>query len=184
MGLLDGRGLFLGLVLAHSAVRQRLDFALVELVERHIAVADEVVALDAGALRGLPVEEFLPREHRLADVHAAVVDEGGLDDVVASGGEKAGNAVAEEVVADVAEVEGLVGVGRGEFDHHGLPGGGQLPEILRRGDIIEHFGPVKRRKDDVQESLDDIGRRHFGDILPQPGADLSRRLLGAFAGGA
>ncbi len=81
-----------------------LDLGFVVLVEVDIAVADKVVALDACRPGGLAVVPFLPSEHRFADVYAAVVDDVGLDDAVAAGFEYLREAVAEEYVAQMAEV--------------------------------------------------------------------------------
>ena len=93
VGFLQGRGGFLGLILGHPLLHELLDLSLVQLVEGHIAVAHKVVALDARGFRGLALELLLPCQHGLADVDAAVVDDRGLDDLVAAGFQQAGNAV-------------------------------------------------------------------------------------------
>ena len=73
------------------------------------------------------------REHRLADVDAAVVDEVDLAHLGAVGAQDPGGALAEGVVAQVAEVEGLVGIGAGELDHD--PGADK-----RRGSAVGRSG--------------------------------------------
>ena len=88
MGLLQGWGLLLGLVLGHSAGNKLVNFLLVDIVECHIAVAYEVVALLAGILRGNTVAFLQPGEHRLADMHSPVIDKGDLHHIVAAGLEK------------------------------------------------------------------------------------------------
>ncbi len=105
----DGRGGF-GFFLAHAFGLQLGEFFLIVLVERYVAVAYEVVALGAGTLGSGAVEPALPCEHRLADVYASVVHYVGLYHAVAAGTEYVGEARAEEYVAQVAEVQRLVGV--------------------------------------------------------------------------
>ncbi len=82
------------------------------LVEEHVEVADEMVALLAGFFGGDAFSPLLPCEHRLAYVYAAVVDDVGLHHTVAAGGEYLRYAPSEEYVAQVSEVKWLVGVGR------------------------------------------------------------------------
>ena len=85
MGSLDRRSLFLCLLLVHTRVYQLFNLALVPLVKSNVAVAYKMVALDALGLRGLAIKELLPSEHALADMHATVVDDGGLYNLVAAG---------------------------------------------------------------------------------------------------
>ena len=85
VGLFQGGGGLLGLVLGHALFHQLLDLGLVHLVEGHVAVAHQVVALDAGGFRGLSLELLLPGQHGLADMDTAVVHDRGLDDLVAAG---------------------------------------------------------------------------------------------------
>ena len=98
--------------MASQLVIYDLGMLLLQLGVCHVAVAHQMVALDAGALRGGPVEQLLPGVHRLADVHSAVVHQRGLDDLIAGSLQESGYAVAQQVIAYVAEVEGLVGIGR------------------------------------------------------------------------
>ena len=58
---------------------------LVVLVESHVVVADEVVALLARRLRSLAVAPLLPCQHRLADMDTAVVHDVSLNNLVAIG---------------------------------------------------------------------------------------------------
>ena len=155
--------------LVHVLVHLRM--FLLQLGVSYIAVADEMVALDAGALRGLAVEELFPGVHRLADVDAAVVDERGLDDLVAAGLEQARDAVTEKVVADVAEMERLVGVRRGELHHDAAAGGRQLAEVRIRSDGGEHLIPVHGTEEDVQETADAVAGGDFGHVGLEPVAD-------------
>ena len=120
VGLLDERslllGLLLGLVGTHAAsliLGLELSHLLaIVLVEEHVEVADQVVALLVGRLGRDAVAPLLPGQHRLADMDATVVDDIGLDHAVAIGLEDARQRPSEEVVAHVSQVEGLVGVGR------------------------------------------------------------------------
>ena len=88
------------------------------LVKEHIEVTDEVVAFLSGRLGSHAFAPLLPGEHRLAYVYASVVDDVGLDHAVAAGLEYLGEAESEQVVTDMAQVEGFVGVGRRVFNHH------------------------------------------------------------------
>ena len=71
----------LGLIL----FAELLYFFAVVLVEGYVVVADEVVALLAGAFGGLSVAVLFPCEHRLADVDAAVVYDVGFHHAVTVG---------------------------------------------------------------------------------------------------
>ena len=107
---LHAGGFFLGGLLIHSCGNKFLHLAGKDVVELDIAVSDEVVTLLTGTLRSGAGKRLLPCIHGFADMHAAVVDKRHLDDVVAAGLEQAGNGIAEEIVADVTEMERLVGV--------------------------------------------------------------------------
>ena len=90
--------------------------------ELHVVVADQVVALDAGGLRSLTVSELHVGQHRLADVHPAVVDQVDLHHLGPVGLENSGNALSEAVVAHVPQMQGFVGVRAAELDHNPLSG--------------------------------------------------------------
>ena len=110
---------------------QLFDFFLIMLVEFDIIFAHEVVALHPAAFRGLAVAVAQPGQHRFADMDATVVDEVHLLDVGTVGGEQLADRPAKEVVADMAEMEGLVGVGRRVFDNHRFVGGfGLLDAVM------------------------------------------------------
>ena len=120
VSLLDERRLLLGLLLSRLLVHalchvlglKLIHLLAVVLVESHVVVADEMVALLAAGLRSLAVAILQPCEHRLADVYASVVDDVGLNHLVAVGLHYLGERPTEQVVAHVSEVERLVGVGR------------------------------------------------------------------------
>ena len=61
---------------------------------------------------------FQPRQHRLADMNAAVIDDVGFHYAVAVGFDDVGQSEAKQVVAHMTEVQGLVCVGRGVLNHH------------------------------------------------------------------
>ena len=63
------------------------------------------------------VAPFLPCEHGFADMDAAVVYDVCLYHLVAVRFHDLGQAVAQQVVAHMSEVERFVGVGRRIFDH-------------------------------------------------------------------
>ena len=120
MGFHDERCLVLGFLLSLflvHALSDELRFQFVALlfivfVEEHVEVTDEVVALLVGCFGCDAVAPLDPSEHRLHDVDASVVDDIGLDDLVAVGLHDLGEAPSEQVVAHVSEMERLVGVGR------------------------------------------------------------------------
>ncbi len=131
----------------------------------HIAVSYQVVALFAGALRRGAVEAFFPGIHALADVHAAVVDDGALDNLVAAGLQDAGNAVSQKVVADMSQVQGLVGIGRRELHHDAFSRRRELAEGVIGRDALQGLVPVYRRERQVQEALHAVvggDFRHIG----------------------
>ena len=124
------RLLVAGLPLSEHLLRHLLGFrvgglglsllALQIFVEFDVALADEVVALHAKAFRGVAVllVEELVGEHGLADVDSAVVDEVHLEDFSSGLLEDSRHGFAEGVVAQVSEMERLVRVRGGEFNHH------------------------------------------------------------------
>ena len=109
-------GLLLGLLVGHALSLKLslklLNLLAVVLVEGHIVVANQVVALLAACLGCLAVAPFQPCQHRLADVYSAVVHDVGLDNAVAVCLHNLCKAPAQQVVAHVSQVERLVGVGR------------------------------------------------------------------------
>ena len=109
-------GLGLGIVGSHALSLkfslQLLHLGTVVLVKGHIVVANQVVALLAAAFGCFAVAIFEPCQHRLADVYTAVVHNIGFHHAVAVGLYYAGQGPAQQVVAHMAQVQGLVGVGR------------------------------------------------------------------------
>ena len=85
MSLFQAWSFFLSFFLAHAACHEGIDFFLVDIVEFHIAVSDEMVAFYACRFRCLAVETLLPCEHGFADVYTPVVHESYLHDVVSAG---------------------------------------------------------------------------------------------------
>ena len=120
VSLLDERRFFLSLLLgsflvhafSHVLSLQSLHFLAIVLVEGYVVVADKVVALLARSLRCLAVAVLQPCEHRLADVYTTVVYDVGLHHLVAVSLHNLCQRPSEQVVANVSEVERLVGVGR------------------------------------------------------------------------
>ena len=132
-----------------------------------------MVALDAGAFGRDAFAPLLPGQHALADVYSAVVDDVGLDHAVAAGLHQPRQREAEQIVADVAEVERLVGVGRRIFDHHQRRvGGGRGDAVARVRGLGKHAGPVALGQRQVQEAFDDLERGYLGQSLHDGGAYL------------
>ena len=85
MSLLDERCLLFGLLFVHALGDEFLYFLAVVLVESHIIVANQVVALLAGTLRCFAIAVFQPGQHRLANVDTTIVDDIGLHHLIAIG---------------------------------------------------------------------------------------------------
>ena len=162
--------------LVHLFVHGRI--FLLELGIGYVAVAHEVVALDACAFRSGAVHAFLPGIHALADVHAAVVNQGDLDYLVTGGSQQAAHGIAEKIVADVAEMQGLVGVGRRELHHHRFAGGRQLAVFLGAEDACKALLPEQIAQAQVQEALHAVESSDFGAVFLKPGADGGCRSVG------
>ena len=113
-------------------------------------------------------------------VDSGVLDDRGLDDLVAAGFEEARHAVSEEVVADMAQVQGLVGIRGGELHHDALAGSGKLAICVVGGDFGKGLVPIHRREGQVQETLHGVEGGDLRDILHEPRTDgVSRRIGGA-----
>ena len=76
-----------------------------------------MVAFLAGRFGSHAVAPFLPGEHGLADMDTAVVYDVRLYHFIAVCLHDLGQAVTQQVVAYVSEVERLVGIGGRIFDH-------------------------------------------------------------------
>ena len=116
-------------------------------------------------------------------MYAAVVDDVGLDHAVAVGGDNLCQGVAQEVVAHVSQVEGLVGVGRRILYHHQgrLRRGGGQPILLLGVDVVQQFNPGRRGNGEVEEALDDVVGGHGGLVGGEVFAYLLRRLFRSLA---
>ena len=112
---------------------------------------------------------------------AAVVHQVGLDDVMSVGLEYLRHGVAQQVVADMPQVQGFVGIGRRIFDHDRAPGGRGLPEIGIGSDLVKTRRPESAVEHEVQKTLDDIERLDFGDVGRHITADLGRSGFGRLA---
>ena len=87
-------------------------------------------------------------------MNAAVIDDLDLGDLVASGFEDAAHGMAKEVVPEVTEVKGFVGVGRAVLDHHmGGAARGLTTVIGCSGFTEEPITPELRIQFEVEESF-------------------------------
>ncbi len=184
-GLLHQRRRLLGFVLAHALCLQLLHFLLEVLVEQHVEVADQVVALLSRRFGSDAFAPFLPCQHRLADVDAAVVHYVGLDYLIAVGLQYLGQRISQQVVAHVSQVQGLVGVWAGIFHHHQLRVVTGLDETeVRVGlDAVEHREPPFGADHDVQEPFHHVEAFHSRHMVGQPltyflGRDLRSLVRG------
>ncbi len=91
-------------------------------------------------------------------MYAAVVDDVRLDDAVAVGLHDLSQSPAQQVVADVAEVQGLVGIGAGVFYHHqrAVLRDGLEAEAGVLADGLEQGYPLLRTNAEVEEALHDV----------------------------
>ena len=96
----------------HELCCQVLYLRTVMLVEFHVIVSHKMVSLFAGTGRRLSVSVLEPSEHGLADVNSAVVHNVCLNDFSAIGLGYLRNSPAQQIVANVSEVQRLVCVGR------------------------------------------------------------------------
>ena len=171
----------LRLLLRHARGRQLLDLGLVVPVELDVVFTDQMVALHSRRSGRFASAVALPRQHRLADVDAAVVDQVDLDDVMADGTQYLRDRIAQQVVADMPQMERLVGIGRRILDHHVAARRRSLPERSVGCDFGETVGPEAVRKSEVQESLDDVERLHLRHMRRKVLPYLGGRRLGRLA---
>ena len=181
--LLQDGGVFLGFFLRHAAGHQLRDFSLEQVVELHVVVAYQMVALLAGGLRRLAAPTLEPGQHRFADVDATVIHQVHLQHFVSASSEQLTHRPTQQVVADMSQVQRLVGVRARELDHDGPAARGQLPEVGLRGDLGQVRSPIGARYLDIEESFDHIEAGHLRFVLLQPGSDLRGRGLGGFVAG-
>ena len=109
--------------------------------ELHIVFTHEMIAFGASAFGSGAVGPLLPRQHGFADVVPAVVYEISFDDRVAGGRQNPRYRVTEKHVAEMPQMERLIGVRRQEFDHCHRPRRSCGPSLrIDRGErhIDEH----------------------------------------------
>ncbi len=154
------------------------------LVKQHVEVADQMVALLSGLLGSHAFAPFLPCEHRLADVYAAVVDDVGLHHTVAARLEYLRKAESEQIVAHMSQMERLVGIGRRVFHHGQWAVGAGLPEaeVAVGSHMAQHSREICRLDDDVEKSFHYIVALHGRLVGGKPIANLLAHSLGSLAG--
>ena len=114
----------------------------------------------------------------------AVVDDVGLYHAVAAGLEDAGQRVTQQYVAQVSQMQRLVGVRRRVLHHHQrrFVGGGGGAVIGGGGDVAQHLAPVAGADNNVQKSVYRVGALHFVDVGFEPRAYLGGDGGGGLAG--
>ena len=192
MCFLDKRCLLLCFLLGFLSVhslsdifrRELLHLLAIVLVESHIVVADEVVALLAAGLGGFTIAVFEPCKHRLADMYATVVDNIGLDHLVAVGLHNLGKRPSQQVVAHMPEVKGFVCIWRRILYHYQWRVFISLPfAILCVGIYVgKQLKPCRLGNHEIKESLHHIERCYCTAVVLQILSYLLSSVLGFLLG--
>ena len=155
------------------------------LVEFHIIVSHKMVSLFAGTGRRFSVSVLEPSEHGLADVNSAVVHNVCLDDFRTVGLGYLRYGPAQQIIADVSEMQRLVCVGRRILHHDEwrLFRNGHKAITLVCIDFSEQFHPFGRSYDEVQKSLDHVEIGHKACFF-QISTDFGGCFLGFLFGNA
>ena len=145
-----------------------------------------MVALLARRFRCRAVTPLLPGEHRLTNMDATVVHDIGLDYLVAVGLQNPCQAISQQIVADVPQVERLVGVRRRVFHHvEGRIGRRRTDTEARLAlNLVQQLYPATAGHRQVQKALDYVELRHRRLVFHQIFADFLRRLLRTLLRGA
>ncbi len=149
------------------------------LVESHIEVANQVVALHSAGLRSNAVTPFEPCQHRLADVDTTIVHDIRLHHLVAVSRHNLCQRPSKEVVAHVSKVERLIGVRRRIFNHYQwrIVGSLHLAIVFILVDIVKHREPSRLCYYDVQESLYHVEIGNCLAVFFHPFANLLCRVF-------
>ena len=116
-------------------------------------------------------------------MNAAVVDQVDLQHPMSAGSQQLAYRPAQQVVADMAQVQRLIRIGAGEFHHDGPAGSGQLPEIGLRRDLGQIRSPVSAGELKVEEALDHVEARNLQIVFTKPGTDFRGSGFRRFAAG-
>ncbi len=128
-----------------------------QVLEFHVVIAYEMIAFDAGALRGGAIAaEALPGQHAFADMYATVVHDAGLYHIEAACFGDLGDTPAQEIIAEMPQVQGLLVLGEGILHHYFLPVGRMITEIIFAGVLIEELQPLGFSNGEVQETFDHV----------------------------
>jgi len=118
-------------------------------------------------------------------VNAPVVDDVGFDDFPAVALHDFGQGESQQVVTDMSQVKGLVGVGGGVFDHDhfGVVFRTFHAVIFIFNGLPEKVEPYAVVQGDIQETIDDVKASHFGGVGPEVCAECTGHFCRAFPGG-
>ena len=177
------RCLFFGIVFGQAFAHQLFDLFAILLVETHIVVAHEVVAFFAARLRCFAVAKEFPRQHRFADVYAAVVDDVGFHHAPAVGLLYFADAIAQKIVAHMSQMQRFIGIRRRVFHHHErrVVGRCAVSELRIGIDFVQHVDPISIADGQIQESFHGIEIGHKRRVLLKVFADFGGGLFGRFA---
>ena len=158
MSLPDQRSLLLGPLLVHALRHESLHLLAIVLVESHIIIANEVIALLAARLGSLAIAILEPSQHTLADMYAAIVDYISLYHLVAIGLHHVGQRPAQEIVAHMPQMQRLVGIRARILNHHQrrIVSHWHETELPVIAYALKHFNPHGRSYRQVQEALDSV----------------------------
>ena len=181
----QGRG-SLGFFLRHALGFEGCGLFFQLIAEEDVEVANQMVALLARRFRCRAIAPLLPGEHRLANMDATVVHDIGLDYLVAIGLQNPCQAISQQIIADVPQVERLVGVRRRVFHHvEGRIGRRRTDTEARLAlNLVQQLYPATAGHRQVQKALDYVELRHRRLVFHQIFADFLRRLLRTLLRGA
>ena len=176
VGFLDERSLHLCLFLVHTLLLHKLaHFLAIVLIEGHVVITNEMVALLARRFRCFAVSPLQPSQHRLADVDASIVHDIRLNHLISIGLHHLRQSPSEQIIADVTEVKGFVRVGRRVLyhDERTFVCDGKEAELGVRLHLLQQTYPLARTDAQVQEAFHGIeAANHFRHLLLQTLSNL------------
>ena len=121
------------------------------LIKSNIEVSYEVIALLTGTLGRNAIAPLLPCKHRFADVNTPIIYDIGLHHSLAVGCKDAGKAIPQQIVADMPQVQRLIGIGGRVLYHYKrrLLCNGGMPPCTVAINRTQKLKPKSRREAQV-----------------------------------